>query len=129
MANFVIGFVVLVGLVTLFSVDEVFAVKCYSCNSLTKSGCKDPFKKDGIDELECPSGCMKVGGKDDKGNQVISRSCSPMKSNKCEEQTVAGIKGTVCFCEKALCNSAERHFRPWVMVAGVASIIAVLRVF
>ncbi|WAR05990.1 hypothetical protein MAR_021359 [Mya arenaria] len=126
MAKFVIGFVVLVGFLTLFSVDEVFAVKCYT---IPKPECQDLFKKDGVTEMECPMGWMGAFGKYNNGTHGLWRGCSETAGNKYEEKAEVVIIGSVCTCEQERSNSTEGHMRSLVVAASVATILTVLREF
>ncbi|XP_052814999.1 uncharacterized protein LOC128241909 [Mya arenaria] len=85
------------------------AIKCYDCNSIMTTNCKDEFKKENIPVKENCSACMKTKGKKD-GNQFVLRSCSPLKGgkNECNEVKKDGAEVNVCFCDKDICNGTPR---------------------
>ncbi|WAR02362.1 hypothetical protein MAR_008920 [Mya arenaria] len=129
MTNFAISCMTLLGLHAILSVQNVYAVQCYACNTFLTEDCKDPFSGVGVRKDECETGCVKMKGKNSKGYEGITRSCSDRTDNKCKSGEDLGFEGEGCACQTDLCNSAERPFRFWTMAAGVASICAVLRVF
>ncbi|XP_052812331.1 uncharacterized protein LOC128239918 [Mya arenaria] len=101
------------------------AIKCYNCTSLTAGNCKDDFKKEGITIKDNCSACMKTKGKYE-GNQVVMRTCSPIKvgKNECKEITQLGAKMNVCTCVNDLCNGTPR-----VTVTVFTLVTAVLAAF
>ncbi|XP_052765693.1 uncharacterized protein LOC128206971 [Mya arenaria] len=125
MATFLIGFGVLVGLLIVFSVNEVFGVKCYHCNTQVNKTCNDPFKKDSFEGKECPKGCMTQSGNDPDGYFVVNRGCSDMYGTTCVDRPLHTLAHT-CYCSTSLCNSDEHE--PRSSAAGVANVIVVLRV-
>jgi len=96
----------------------VSALRCYSCASTLDSGCNDPFKNSSS-VGSCNSGthCFKTKT-ESSGSTVVVRSCGTTAgvTNRCESDTVSGIKQAACVCNTDFCNTAHQLSMSVIMV-------------
>ncbi|XP_052814308.1 protein quiver-like [Mya arenaria] len=116
------------GVVVLICAGTTHGIKCYKCNSLTETNCKDDFKADDITVESSCAQCMKskatVGD-----NQVVERSCNLInlgKDGDCQEKSSGGNEVNVCFCNSDKCNGTP-HMRI-ALATVVTSVLIAFRV-
>ncbi|KAH3728720.1 hypothetical protein DPMN_054680 [Dreissena polymorpha] len=104
------------------TVKTVHGLKCYECGS-----CSDPFDKKTGTEVDCATSCGKVKATSGS-DQLTARGCLDKKiDNGCATGEFKKVKGTVCSCDKDLCNAGNQ---PQVsilpVVAGAAAVLTKL---
>jgi len=107
------------------SIGSSGAVECYSC---TGDDCGDPFKKDGVatcDGSSCAKGKVSASGREE-----VTRFCFPDSTpppyTGCKSETGGGASATACFCNTALCNSAQGQQQRATVYALLATSAAVV---
>ncbi|WAR29256.1 hypothetical protein MAR_002824 [Mya arenaria] len=80
------------------------AIRCYVCDSITNTDCKDPFISAPTQD-SCVA-CGKAKG-EVSGAQRVARTCeSNSLPDICESDTQFGVDVDACICNGDLCNAA-----------------------
>lgn len=114
-------------LAILYLFDTVAGINCYFCTSGT---CEAPITLD-CSTVAIPGftmACLKVVGKDKKGNEGMVKGCAPKFDNKINCDNVkdymkhaADIEKPTCYqCSKDKCNSVpDLSAKVWLVAASV----------
>nr|ATP16013.1 Efetin [Sinohyriopsis cumingii] len=124
MEKFGVMCMVLFGIVV--SLQSANGIECYECG-FSDNRCKDTFDKNaGVSKIPCEGLCTK--GKNKSSGAVI-RGCLPgvASQNKCEDQTIDGVKVKVCMCSGNLCNGVLKMGGSFVVM--MSSIVIYLGLF
>ncbi|KAH3728713.1 protein quiver-like [Dreissena polymorpha] len=104
------------------TVKTVQGLKCYECDD-----CVDPFNKNKATEVTCDTSCGKA--KETTGsNQAVARGCLDKKiDNGCATGEFKKVKGSICACNKDLCNAGNQPQVSIIpVVAGAAAVLTKL---
>lgn len=114
-------------LVLITYISDTKGLKCQYCG--IRKLCPLPYNVDSKDneQIDCPVSCFKFDGKNDKGDRVLVRECSSVKTQGCkEDEKWNGATGTSCSCLAENCNSADKMGKGILILTLFSSIFTLL---